>query len=311
MTEPPRTEPRAEQPVPGQPQPGTTAPSRRPPSKGAAAKRLLAKSNGRILAGLLILIGVVAMAIFAPLLATQGPLEIDMVNRLEGPSADHWMGTDENGRDVYSRVIYGSRVSITVGTAVVVTTTLLGATIGLLSGYYRRADSILMRVMDAFMSFPSILLAIAIMASLGASPRNVIIALTVTYSPLTARVVRGRVLSIREESYVESARAVGLGDIRILWRYILPNCLAPLIVQATFILALAIIAEAGLSFIGAGTPPPTPSWGNILADGRAYMRQAEWMTLFPGLFIMVSVLSLNILGDGLRDALDPRLKDRG
>jgi peptide/nickel transport system permease protein len=199
---------------------------------------------------------------------------------------------------------------VIVGGSVVVTTTILGIVIGLLAGFYRKLDGVIMRVMDAFQSFPSILLAIAIMAALGASARNVIIALTVTYSPRTARVVRGKVLSIREETYIESARAIGLGDNRIMARYVLPNTMAPLIVQATFILALAIISEAGLSFVGAGTPPPSPSWGNLLSDGRAYMRQAQWMTLAPGLFIMFSVLGLNILGDGLRDVLDPRLKDR-
>ena len=276
-----------------------------------ALRRMRGSLNGRLVTGMVMLVTVLLIALFAPLLATHDPLEIDMLNRLESPSLTHWMGTDENGRDVYSRVIHGSRISILVGFSVVLTTTLLGALIGLTSGYYNTADKILMRFIDAFMSFPSILLAIAVMAALGASPRNVVIALTITYMPLTARVVRGRVLSIREETYIESARALGFGDARIISRYVLPNCLAPLVVQATFVLALAIIAEAGLSFIGAGTPPPTPSWGNILSDGRQFMRQAEWMTIFPGLFIMFSVLSLNIMGDGMRDALDPRLKDQG
>ena len=271
---------------------------------------LIKNMNGRILIGSVMLIVVILMAIFAPLLATHSPLTINVIDRIQPPSPDHWFGTDEHGRDIYSRVIYGSRVSVLVGMSVVVTTTILGTVIGLVSGFYKRLDSVFMRIMDAFQSFPAILLAIAIMAALGASARNVIIALTVTYTPRTARVVRGKVLGIREETYIESARAVGLGDIRIMARYVLPNTLAPLIVQATFILALAIIAEAGLSFVGAGTPPPSPSWGNILADGRAFMRQAQWMTLFPGLFIMFSVLGLNILGDGLRDVMDPRMKDR-
>lgn len=303
---------------------GTDTAARRPRGGGAgraghrrvqrtrqALQRMRGNLNGRLVTGMTMLFTVLLLALLAPVLATHDPLEIDMLNRLEPPSATHWMGTDENGRDVYSRVIHGSRVSIAVGFSVVLTTTLLGALVGLTSGYYNTADKILMRFIDAFMSFPSILLAIAVMAALGASPRNVVIALTITYMPLTARVVRGRVLSIREETYIESARALGFGDTRIISRYVLPNCLAPLVVQATFVLALAIIAEAGLSFIGAGTPPPTPSWGNILSDGRQFMRQAEWMTIFPGLFIMFSVLSLNILGDGLRDALDPRLKDQG
>jgi len=271
---------------------------------------LVKEINGRILAGTIMLVAVLAMAIFAPLIATHDPLEINSIDRLQGPSLDHWFGTDNHGRDVYSRVVFGSRVSVFVGTMVVVMTTIFGTVLGLVSGFYRRLDGVIMRVMDAFQSFPSILLAIAIMAALGASARNVVIALTVSYTPRTARIVRGRVLSIREEPYIEAARAIGLGDVRVLRRYVFPNTLAPMVVQSTFIFALAIIAEAGLSFVGAGVPPPEPSWGNILADGRAYMRQAQWMTLFPGLFIMFSVLGLNILGDGLRDVLDPRLKDR-
>lgn len=280
------------------------------PRRSATLYLRLKGMNGRILVGSLMLFVVLAMAIFAPLLATHDPLDINVAERLLPPSTEHWFGTDEFGRDVYSRVIYGSRISVTVGVSVVIATTVLGTIVALVAGFYRKLDGVFMRVMDAFQSFPSILLAIAIMAALGASVRNVIIALTITNMPKTARVVRGRVLSIREETYVESARAIGLGDVKVMRRYVLPNTLAPLIVQATFILALAIIAEAGLSFVGAGTPPPAPSWGNILADGRAYMRQAQWITLFPGLAIMLSVLGLNILGDGLRDVLDPRLKDR-
>lgn len=284
---------------------------REPRRRRSATLYLLLKGmNGRILVGSFMLFFVLVIAIFAPLIATHDPLDIDATQRLLAPSTEHWFGTDEHGRDVFSRVIYGSRISVMVGMSVVATTTVLGTIVALLAGFYRKLDGVFMRVMDGFQSFPSILLAIAIMAALGASVRNVIIALTVSQMPKTARVVRGRVLSIREETYIESARAIGLGDLKIMRRYVLPNTLAPLIVQATFILALAIIAEAGLSFVGAGTPPPEPSWGNILANGRAYMRQAQWITLFPGLFIMVSVLGLNILGDGLRDVLDPRLKDR-
>lgn len=284
---------------------------REPRRRRSATLYLLLKGmNGRILVGSVMLFFMLAIAIFAPLIATHDPLDIDSSRRLLAPSTQYWFGTDQYGRDVFSRVIYGSRISVTVGMSVVVATTVLGAVVALAAGFYKKLDGVVMRVMDAFQSFPSILLAIAIMAALGASVVNVIIALTVTNMPKTARVVRGRVLSIREETYIESARAVGLGDLKIMRRYVLPNALAPLIVQATFILALAIIAEAGLSFVGAGTPPPSPSWGNILADGRAYMRQAQWITVFPGVFIMLSVLGLNILGDGLRDVLDPRLKDR-
>lgn len=266
------------------------------------------KLNGRVLFGGFLVAVIVLLAIAAPLLATHDPLRVRMSDRLLPPGVEHWLGTDNNGRDVYSRIVYGARVSVLVGSAVVVFSTVIGAFIGLVSGYFRRLDGVLMRVMDALMTFPSILLAIAIVAALGASTQNVIIALTVSFVPHTARVVRGKVLSVREETFVESARAVGLGDALIIWRYILPNVMAPLMVQATFILALAIIAEAGLSYVGAGTPPPLPSWGNILADGRAYLHNGWWMTTFPGLFIMISVLGLNILGDGLRDLLDPRME---
>lgn len=265
--------------------------------------------NGRLLFGSILVIFIAVLAIFAPFFATHDPLSVDMPNRLAPPSADNWFGTDANGRDVYSRIVHGSRVSLSVGAAVVILSTVFGTFIGLVSGFYRWLDGILMRIMDALMAFPAILLAIAIIAALGASARNVVIALTATYTPRTARVVRGKVLSVREEMYVESARAIGLRNPRIIARYIFPNVLAPLMVQATFILALAIIAEAGLSYIGAGTPPPAPSWGNILADGRAFLANGPWMTTFPGIFIMISVLGLNIMGDGIRDVLDPRLKD--
>ncbi len=263
---------------------------------------------GRIVIGAVLTLTIVIMALVAPLIATHDPFQTSVRTRFESPSGAHLLGTDEYGRDVFSRIVYGARVSMFVGVGVVLISTVVGTIIGLFAGYFRKLDNILMRVMDALMAFPSILLAIAILAALGPRTSNVIVALSIVYTPRTARVVRGKVLSVREEDYVESARVVGLGNLRIIFRYILPNVMAPLIVQATFILALTIIAEAGLSFIGAGTPPPTPSWGNILADGRPHMYRAPWMTIFPGLFIMISVLGLNIVGDGLRDVLDPRLK---
>ncbi|TGG94873.1 ABC transporter permease [Natronospirillum operosum] len=277
-------------------------------SRAWASFAWIAPLNGRILFGGGLVLLIVFIAAAAPLLATHDPLRVQMSMRLMPPSADNWLGTDNNGRDIYSRIVHGARVSVVVGMAVVILTTVIGTFIGLVSGYFRRLDGPLMRFMDALMSFPSILLAIAIVAALGASIQNVVIALTVSFIPHTARVVRGKVLSVREETFVESARAIGLGDWLIIKRYILPNVMAPLMVQATFILALAIIAEAGLSYIGAGTPPPQPSWGNILSDGRAYLHNAWWMTTFPGLFIMISVLGLNIMGDGLRDKLDPRME---
>lgn len=262
----------------------------------------------KIIIGAILTSLMVFMAVVAPLITTHDPFQTNVRNRFHAPGGTHLLGTDEYGRDVYSRIVFGARVSMFVGAGVVLISTVAGTIIGLFSGYYRRLDNILMRVMDALMAFPSILLAIAILAALGPRTTNVIVALSIVYTPRTARVVRGAVLSVREEDYVSSARAIGLGDLRIIFRYILPNVMAPLIVQATFILALTIIAEAGLSYIGAGTPPPTPSWGNILADGRPHMYRAAWMTIFPGLFIMISVLGLNIVGDGLRDYLDPRLK---
>lgn len=277
-------------------------------SRIAVLRARIGPLNGRILFGGALVLIVVLIAVAAPLIATHDPLRVRMSARLTPPGAEHWLGTDNNGRDIFSRIVYGARVSVVVGTAVVILSTVIGAFVGLVSGYFRRMDGPLMRVMDALMTFPSILLAIAIVAALGASTQNVVIALTVSFIPHTARVVRGKVLSVREETFVESARAIGLGDALIIRRYILPNVMAPLMVQATFILALAIIAEAGLSYVGAGTPPPQPSWGNILADGRAYLNNGWWMTTFPGLFIMISVLGLNILGDGLRDKLDPRME---
>ncbi len=273
--------------------------------------RLQLKSDavpGRIVAGAALTLAMVTMAIAAPLIATHDPYAVAVRERFQPPSVENYLGTDEYGRDVFSRVVFGARISMYVGLGVMLISTIAGTIIGLFSGYYRKLDNVLMRVMDALMSFPSILLAIAILAAIGPRTGNVIVALSIVYTPRTARVVRGSVLSVREEVYIESAQAVGLGDLRIIFRYILPNVMAPLIVQATFILALTIIAEAGLSYIGAGTPPPAPSWGNILADGRPHMYRAWWMTVFPGLFIMISVLGLNVIGDGLRDVLDPRLR---
>jgi peptide/nickel transport system permease protein len=203
-------------------------------------------------------------------------------------------------------VIYGARISLQVGLFVVLFTTIGGTVLGVLAGFYPRLDNPLMRVMDALMAFPAILLAMAITAALGPSQANVVVALSIVYAPRTARVVRGSVLALKEMPFVEAARAVGSRDLRILAQHIVPNALSPILVQATFVFAYAILAEAGLSFIGAGTPPPTPSWGNILAEGRGFMRDAPWITIFPGLAIALIVMGLNLIGDALRDALDPR-----
>jgi len=256
--------------------------------------------------GVFLTLLMILLALFAPFIATHDPYRTNIRNRLQGPSSENWMGTDENGRDIFSRAVHGGRVSVIIGFNSVFLSTFFGIVFGLLAGYFPKLDNVLMRVMDAMMAFQPIILAIAIMAALGPSMRNVIIALTINYTPRTARIVRGEVLSIREETYVKAAISMGASGWRITFKHILPNIVSPIIVQATYIMALAIFAEAALSYVGAGTPPPIPSWGNILADGRAYMRQAPWMTIFPGLFIMISILGINIMGDVLRDFFDPK-----
>ena len=278
---------------------------RRGQSLWAIALRRLLK-NPSFLTGAVIVALMGIVAAFAPVIAPSDPLEIRAIERLKPPQLSNLLGTDNFGRDVFSRVVYGARISLQVGLLVVVLTTVAGAILGVLAGYYSRLDNPLMRVMDALMAFPAILLAMAITAALGPSLLNVVVALSVVYVPRTARVVRGSVLALREQPFVEAARAVGSSDPRIIGLHVLPNCLSPILVQATFVFAYAILAEAGLSFIGAGTPPPTPSWGNILSEGRAFMRDAPWVTVFPGLAIAMTVLGLNLLGDALRDALDPR-----
>lgn len=280
---------------------------RRGSSRTGRRRRFLQRLNSKVAGGLLLTIAVCLLALLAPIIATHDPLQVDMARRLSPPSAEHLFGTDNNGRDLFSRVVFGARVSIGVGATVVITTTAFGTIIGIIAGYLSRFDGVLMRIMDALLTFPSILLAISIMAALGRGTENVILALTLALTPLTARVVRGKILSVREETYVESAQAVGLPAWYIMRRYLLPNILAPITVQATFILAVSIIAEAGLSFVGVGIPPPAPSWGNILSDGRAFMVVAPWMATIPGIFIMISTIGFNVLGDGLRDLIDPHL----
>ena len=262
-------------------------------------------SNRMAVTGCALLSIIFLLALFAPLLATQPPLEMKVTDRLKAPSAAHWFGTDEFGRDVYSRVVYGSRISISVGLSVVLISSVFGLILGLYSAYYRQLDNLIMRVVDGLMAFPAVLLAIAIMAALGPKVENVIISISVVYIPTVARTVRSAALVIREQTYIEAIRALGGKPWRIIWRHIAPNCLSPLIVQATFIFAYAVIIEASLSFLGAGTPPPQPSWGNILSDGRTLIRQAWWIMVFPGVAIVMTVLGLNLIGDGLRDLLDP------
>jgi peptide/nickel transport system permease protein len=252
---------------------------------------------------LLILLGVAALA---PLLTSVDPTAIAPAKRNRAPSAEYWFGTDQVGRDLYSRVLYGARVSLLVGFSVAIIASLIGLAIGLFSGFSRFADSIVMRIMDGLMSIPPILLAIAMMAFTGASVKNVITAIAVAEVPRVARLVRGVVLSLREQPYVDAAIASGTRTPMIIWRHILPNTMAPMTVQATYICASAMIVEAILSFIGAGTPPTIPSWGNIMAEGRAVWEVKPYMVLIPALFLSITVLAVNLLGDGLRDWLDPR-----
>ena len=257
---------------------------------------------GVVLVGLIVL-----MAVFADLLAPYDPLKVSFRERMLAPGAAHWMGTDHFGRDIFSRVLHGARISLQIGVAVALLTGVTGVLIGATAGYFRRLDGPIMRLMDAFMAFPSIILAIAVSAVLGASVTNVIIALAVAATPHTARVVRASVMVVREMEYVEAARALGAGHLRILLRHVLANAMAPLVVRMTYVFAVAILNEAVLSYIGVGPPPPAPTFGAIIANGRDFILAAPWITVAPGLAILVSVLGLNLLGDGLRDVLDPRM----
>jgi peptide/nickel transport system permease protein len=253
---------------------------------------------------------ILAIAVFAPYLFTVDPTQIAPAKRTRPPSELYWFGTDMLGRDIYSRTLFGARVSLEVGFAVAAVSSIVGMFIGVCAGFIRLLDSIVMRVMDGLMSIPSILLAIALMALIGASVQNVVIAISIAEIPRVARLVRGVVLSLREQAYVEAAIASGTNIPKIIFKHILPNTMAPIIVQATFICASAMLAEATLSFIGAGTPPTIPSWGNIMAEGRALWQVKPYIVFFPAVFLSITVLAVNLLGDGLRDALDPRLAKR-
>jgi peptide/nickel transport system permease protein len=250
------------------------------------------------------------IALLAPLLGTVDPSAIAPSKRTRAPSADFWFGSDMLGRDIYSRVMYGARVSLTVGFGVAFFASLIGLVIGLVSGMVRWSDGIIMRVIDGMMSIPPILLAIALMALTRGSMGNVILAITIAEAPRVARLVRGVVLSLREQPYVDAAIAAGTRMPKLIFRHILPNMLAPIIVQATYICASAMITESILSFIGAGIPPSTPSWGNIMAEGRSLWQVKPFIIFFPAIFLSLTVLAVNLLGDGLRDALDPRMAKR-
>lgn len=266
------------------------------------------KRNKMAIAGLLIICAILLIALLAPYISPYDPLVLNIRSRFQSPNSEFLFGTDNYGRDVFSRVLYGARVSLKVGVIVVFITSALGTFFGLIAGYFRKLDYVIMRVMDAFMSFPTILLGISIVAILSPSEMNAAIALSVVYTPRTTRIVRSAVLEIKGSEFVRAAKSLGASDFRIILKHILPNCLTPLIVQSTFVFAYAVLAEASLSFVGAGPPPPAPSWGNILSEGRQYIRTAPWITIFPGIFIALTVLGLNLTGDGLRDALDPKMK---
>jgi peptide/nickel transport system permease protein len=263
-----------------------------------------------VVVGSLLLLAMGAIALLAPYLGTVDPLAVFPVKRLRFPSQISWFGTDAYGRDVYSRTVFGARVSLQVGLGVAFFSTAIGLAIGLITGFNRLADALISRVMDGLMSVPPVLLAIALMALTKASVGNVVLAITLSEVPRVARLVRGVVLSLREQPFVEAAVATGTGFFRTLGRHILPNTVAPVLVQATYICASAMITEAVLSFIGAGTPPQIPSWGNIMAEGRSYFQIRPYLIIFPGIFLSLTVLAVNLVGDGLRDALDPRLARR-
>jgi peptide/nickel transport system permease protein len=275
--------------------------------KREVLKALLA--NRLAVVGIVVLLLLTVVAIAAPLLMPHSPTAVDVVNRLQPPNATHWFGTDELGRDILSRVILGARVSLQVGFIAVGLSLAAGVPLGLVAGFYGgRIDDVIMRVMDMLFAFPAILLAIAIVAVLGPSISNAMIAIGIVFTPIFARVTRASVLSVREEVYVRAARSIGANDLRLLRTHVLPNVMAPIIVQTSISLAFAVLSEAALSFLGVGVQPPRPSWGRMLFDGRGFMQQAWWMAVFPGLAIFLTVLACNVVGDALRDALDPRQK---
>ncbi|VXB49123.1 oligopeptide ABC transporter (permease) [Bacillus sp. 349Y] len=268
------------------------------------------RKNKIALIGLFIVLFFVLLAIAAPLIAPQGINEQNLAKRLQAPSSEHWFGTDDFGRDILSRIIHGARISLWVGFFAVIGSAVAGSLLGIVAGYYGRwVDTIISRIFDIMLAFPSILLAIAVVAALGPSLRNALIAIAIINIPNFGRLVRSRVLSVKQEEYVMAAKAIGMKDNRILLHHILPNSMAPIIVQGTLAIATAIIEAAALGFLGLGAQAPQPEWGKMLADARTFMLQAPWTMIFPGLAIMLTVLGFNLMGDGLRDALDPKMKN--
>ncbi|HEV7323804.1 MAG TPA: ABC transporter permease [Bosea sp. (in: a-proteobacteria)] len=279
-------------------------------SAPAARPRLasLIVQRKTLLIGLIVLTIIALLAILAPLIAPYSPSRLSVVNRLKPPSERWFFGTDEFGRDIFSRTIYAGQLSLLVGAAATVLAAVLGITLGLVAGFFRKLDGVIARIIDAMMAFPDILLAISLVAALGPSLATVIVALGIVYAPRLARIVRASTLIIRELPYVEAARALGVPTWKIMTRHVLRNLVSPILVQATFIFAYAMLAEASLSFLGVGVSPEIPTWGTMIAGGRQYIGQADWMMLFPGAAIVLTVLSLQLVGDGLRDLLDPRLR---
>lgn len=268
------------------------------------------KKNRLAMLGLVVVLLLIGTSVFAPVIAPYSYEDQDLLAAFESPSKAHWFGTDEFGRDIFSRIVYGSRISLQVGLVAVSFSIMIGGFLGALAGYYGgRIDNVIMRIMDVLFSVPQLLLAISVAASLGPGLFNLMIAVGISSVPQYARLVRASVLSIREQEFIEAARSIGAKDLKIIFRHILPNCMAPIIVQGTLGVAFAILTAAGLSFIGLGIQPPIPEWGAMLSGGREYIRDHSYMTMFPGLAIMITILALNFLGDGLRDALDPKLKN--
>ncbi|KOF53625.1 MULTISPECIES: ABC transporter permease [unclassified Achromobacter] len=277
---------------------------------GGARRWRWVRKHPTLLLGLALLLAVAAISLAAPWLATHDPLAINPLQRLKPPSAEHYFGTDALGRDVFSRAVWGGRVSLVVAVSVAALASVAGVVLGLMAGFVRWADSLIMRIMDGMMAIPDILLAIALMAVIRASLATVIIAIAIPQIPRVVRLVRSLALTLREQLFVEAAHAIGTRLPVILWRHVLPNTVTPLVVQATFIAATAVLTEAVLSFLGVGVPPQVPSWGNMMADGRNYVAVAFYTILYPGILLALTVLAINLMGDGLRDALDPRLANQ-
>ncbi|MEX2534611.1 MAG: ABC transporter permease [Trueperaceae bacterium] len=282
----------------------------KPGAGGTLRKRLWRpfRKSPTFASGFVLVVIIVLVSIVGPWLTQIDPEYMDFVSILQPPTAAHPFGTDEFGRDILSRTVAGSRISLIVGASVTGITLVLGLVLGLISGFYARVDAVLMRVMDMLMAFPAILLAIGVMSVLGPRLENVIAALSIVYAPRSVRIVRAQVIATKQNEYVDAARALGASDARVLGRHIAMNSFAPLVVQETFIFAYAIIAEATLSFLGAGVPAGIPSWGNIISDGRAFLETSPWMIMAPGALLAITVLGVNLLGDGLRDLIDPRMR---